>query len=24
VHYNVDAKSHSEVLLITETPLNRP
>lgn len=24
VHYNVDAKSHSEVLLITETSLNRP
>ncbi len=24
VHYNVDAKSHSEVLLITETPLNHP
>jgi hypothetical protein len=24
VHYNVDAKSHSEVLLVTETPLNRP
>ena len=24
VHYNVDAKSHSEVLLITDTPLNRP
>jgi hypothetical protein len=24
VRYNVDAKSHSEVLLITETPLNRP
>src|SRR5712692_10036080 len=24
VHYNVDAKSHSEVLLLTETPLNRP
>jgi hypothetical protein len=24
VHYNVDAKSHSEILLITETPLNRP
>jgi hypothetical protein len=24
VHYNVDAKSHSEVLLIKETPLNRP
>ena len=24
VHYNVDAKSHSEVLLIVETPLNRP
>jgi len=24
VHYNVDAKSHSEVLLISETPLNRP
>jgi len=23
VHYNVDAKSHSEVLLVTETPLNR-
>jgi hypothetical protein len=22
VHYNVDAKSHSEVLLVTETPLN--
>jgi hypothetical protein len=24
VHYNVDAKSHSEVLLVTETPLNHP
>jgi hypothetical protein len=24
VHYNVDAKSHSEVLLITETPLSHP
>ena len=24
VHYNVDAKSHSEVLLVTETPLNGP
>ena len=24
VHYNVDAKSHSEVLLLTETPLNQP
>jgi hypothetical protein len=24
VHYNVDAKSHSEVLLITKTLLNRP
>ena len=24
VHYHVDAKGHSEVLLITETPLNRP
>ncbi len=24
VHYNVDAKSHSEVLLVTETPLTRP
>jgi len=24
VHYDVDAKGHSEVLLITETPLNRP
>ena len=24
VHYNVDAKSHAEVLLVTETPLNRP
>jgi hypothetical protein len=24
VHYNVDAKSHSEVLLVTGTPLNRP
>ena len=24
VHYNVHAKSHSEVLLVTETPLNRP
>ena len=24
VHYNVDAKSHSEVLLVSETPLNRP
>jgi len=24
VHYNVDAKSHSEVLLVTETPLNQP
>jgi len=24
VHYNVDAKSHSEVLLVTETSLNRP
>src|SRR5216684_2362385 len=24
VHYNVDAKSRSEVLLVTETPLNRP
>src|SRR6266404_6108511 len=24
VHYNVDAKSHSEVLLVTETPLTHP
>ncbi len=24
VHYNVDAKSHSEVLLVTDTPLNHP
>jgi hypothetical protein len=24
VHYNVDAKSHSEVLLVAATPLNRP
>jgi len=24
VHYNVEAKSHSEVLLITDMPLNRP
>jgi hypothetical protein len=24
VHYNVDAKSHSEVLLVVETPLNHP
>jgi hypothetical protein len=24
VHYNVDAKSHSEVLLVTETPLKQP
>ncbi len=24
VHYKVDAKSHAEVLLATETPLNRP
>ena len=24
VHYTVDAKSHSEVLLVTETPLNHP
>jgi hypothetical protein len=24
VHYNVDAKSHSEVLLVTETPPNQP
>ncbi len=24
VHYNVDAKSHSEVLLVTETPLSHP
>ncbi|HET8921370.1 MAG TPA: cadherin-like beta sandwich domain-containing protein [Candidatus Acidoferrum sp.] len=24
VHYNVDATSHSEVLLITQTPLNHP
>ena len=24
VHYNIDAKSHSEVLLVTETLLNRP
>ena len=24
VHYNVDAKSHSEVLLVTETLLNQP
>jgi hypothetical protein len=24
VHYNVDAKSHAEVLLVRETPLNRP
>jgi hypothetical protein len=24
VHYNVDARSHSEVLLVTETPLARP
>src|SRR5260370_24284257 len=23
VHYNVDAKSHAEVLLVTETSLNR-
>ncbi len=24
VHYHVDAKGHSEVLLVTETPLSRP
>src|SRR5882724_1706686 len=24
VHYNVDAKSHSEVLLVTETPVSHP
>lgn len=24
VHYNVDAKSHTEILLATEIPLNRP
>jgi hypothetical protein len=24
VHYNVDAKSHSEVLLVSETPLDHP
>jgi hypothetical protein len=24
VHFNVDAKSHGEVLLLTETPLNQP
>lgn len=24
VHYNVDAKSHAEVLLVTETPPNQP
>ncbi len=24
VHYNVDAKSHSEVLLVTEAPLHQP
>jgi hypothetical protein len=24
VHYNVDAKSHAEVLLVSETPLNHP
>jgi hypothetical protein len=24
VHYNVDATSHSEILLVTETPLNHP
>jgi hypothetical protein len=24
VHYNVDAKSHSEVLLVTETPVTQP
>jgi hypothetical protein len=24
VHYNVDATSHSEVLLVQETPLNQP
>jgi hypothetical protein len=24
VHYKVDAKSHAEVLLVTETPLNQP
>jgi hypothetical protein len=24
VHYNVNAKSHAEVLLVTDTPLNRP
>jgi hypothetical protein len=24
VHYNVDARSHSEVLLVTETPLTHP
>ena len=24
VHYNVNAKSHSEVLLVTQTPLNHP
>jgi hypothetical protein len=24
VHYNVDATSHSEVLLVTETPLTQP
>jgi len=24
VHYNVDAKSHAELLLVTDTPLNHP
>jgi hypothetical protein len=24
VHYNVDARSHAQVLLVTETPLNSP
>jgi len=24
VHFNVDAKSHAQVLLVTETPLNQP
>ena len=24
VHYNVDAKSHSEVLLVIDTPLTHP
>src|SRR5882672_433675 len=24
VHYNVDARSHSEILLVTETPLSHP